>query len=198
MDRRVTLFLVVVFLALVGYIWWNFLGRESSGGEAVTPLPTLIPFLNYEVEQVQAVEVREVKQNQVTRVVRVGDGWQMQAPQQGPADASRVRGFVFQVARVDAHRVLSDISDLATFGLNPPSYQVTLTTGDNVQRIIQIGDANPDKAYVYALRSGDPKVYLIPASVGEAVRDFVTMPPYTPTPTATPLPTPTATATAAP
>ncbi len=189
MDRRITIGVVVLFALLGGYIWYTFLRQDAPPVTPQTPEPTAILFLNFEFDKAQTLQVRDVKNNQTTRVVRDGDKWKMEQPAQGEAFLSRVDDLVFNLARVTATRKLNPQADLAQFGLNPAQYETIVTLQDGTTFTILLGNENPEGSAFYASKNGDAGVYLIDTSVGETIREFVTMPPYTPTPTATPGPT---------
>lgn len=194
MDRRITIGAVVVLALLGGYIWYTFLRSDAPPVKPVTPEPTPIVFLSVELARVQVVEVRDVKNNAVTRVVRDGETWKMEQPAQGEAFASRVQELVYDLAQITADRQLGAQNDLTPFGLKPAAYELKVTLQDSSQVMVSLGNKNPDGNSFYALKGGDSAVYLIGSSVGEKIQEFVTSPPYTPTPTVIP----TATGTPAP
>ncbi len=188
MDRRITLAFVAILILLGGYIWYAFLRADAPPQTPVTPAPTPISFLQLKTDQVNAIQVRDVKTNQTTRVVRDGDKWKMEQPAQGEAFFSRVGSFVALFNRVNADRKIETPGDLAAFGLNPPQYELRLEMQDGSALTIQLGDQNPDGNYFYARKNDDAAVYLINSSLGEKIKEFVTLPPYIPTPTAPPAP----------
>src|ERR1700682_5574259 len=188
MDRRITIAFVAILALLGGYIWYTFLRADAPPLTAATPSPTVTVFLNVAEDQVQAVQVQDVKNNKTTRVVRDGTKWKMEQPTQGEANSSSVDEFVFGVTSVDATRKLDAQTDLAPFGLNPPQYQLKfeLKTGDPVQ--VQLGKQNSDATAYYAIKQGDAAIYLISSTTADSIKNFITSPPYTPTPTSTPAP----------
>lgn len=192
MDRRVTIALVAILVVLGGYIYWTQLREGADTGAPITPQPTRVGVIQFDTDAVTRVEVKD-KNAKTTRVVKQGDTWTMETPAQGPANPSRVDGFLFQLSNLDASRSLPNPGDLASFSLATPSYTVTLALKDGTEYVIKLGDQNPDKSQYYALKGTDTTVYLIPSNVGEAIKDFVEMPPYTPTPTNTSQPTETPT-----
>jgi hypothetical protein len=194
MDRRITIGVVAVLALLGGYIWYTFLRSDAPPVMPVTPEPTPALFLSIESVKVQAVEVRDVKSNAVTRVVRDGEKWKMAQPAQGEAFADPVDELLYGLARIDVDRQLGVQSDLTPFGLNPAAYELRVTLEDSSVVTVSIGNKNPDGNSFYALKGGDGTVYLIRSSIGERIQDLVNTPPYTPTPTVTP----TATGTPAP
>jgi hypothetical protein len=198
MDRRITIGLVVALALLGGYIWYTFLRSDAPPLSPVTPAPTEIAFLRLDRAQVTALQVREVANNTITRVVRDGEAWKMEQPLQGQAFGSRVDELLFNLARSNAERNLGAQSDLMPFGLNPPRYELQVTVAGAEPVTIALGNKNPDGNSYYALRGGDGTVYLVSSLIGQKIEEFVTMPPYTPTPTGTRAPTETPAATPTP
>lgn len=188
MDRRISLVFVVILLVLGGYIWYTFLRSDAPPLTPSTPEPTPILFLSVDQNKVQAVEVKDVKNNQSTRVVRDGANWKMEQPKQGQADSTRIEDLLFDFASLTADRKLDSPGDLAGYGLNPPQYQVNLSLQEGSAVMVQVGSENPGATLLYVMKNGDPSVYLVDSSHDKKIQEFVTMPPYTPTPSPTPMP----------
>lgn len=182
MDRRITLALVAILVLLGGYIWYTFLRADAQPLTPATPQPTSILFLQLDEGKIQSIQVRDVKSNQTTRVVREGDQWKMEAPAQGPADQGPVRTMVFDLARVEVDRKLAAPGDLAGYGLNPPKYQMDVELQDGTRVTVLLGAQNPDGDYAYVMKNGDSAVYLMDSSLSDQIQEFVTTPPYTPAP----------------
>jgi hypothetical protein len=197
-DRRITIALAVVLALLGGYIWFTFLRPDAPPITAVTPEPTPILFLNIQQSDIAQVQVQELATNKITHVVRAGDVWQMESPKQGPAYFVPVDRLVFDLSRIQVDRKLETPGDLVAFGLNPPQYEVVLTLADNRTLNLSIGGETTDENYGYAMKEGDPAVYLLDFSLSEEIMEFITMPPFTPTPSPTPEPIGTPQPTAAP
>ncbi len=191
MDRRITIAVVVVLALLGGYIWYTFLREGAPPVAPTTPEPTEILFLTVPQDKVQAVQVTDVKNSKITRVVRDGENWKMEQPAQGDAYLVRVQDLVFALTRISAERKLAPQSDLTPFGLNPPQYAVEISLNDASTINLLLGSENPEGNAYYALKNGDSALYLIDSSIGDTITKFVNEPPYTPTPS----PTPEATAT---
>jgi len=188
MDRRITFSLVAILVLLGGYIWYTFLRADAPPLTPVTPTAAPILFLDLDESKIQAVQVRDLKSNQTTRVVRDGDKWNMEQPAQGRAFLGPVNSLIFALSRVDVDRKLATPGDLAGYGLNPAKYQVDLTMQDGTAITVLVGAENPDGDYSYAMKNGDAAVYLIDFSLAQQIAEFVTKPPYTPTPEPTQAP----------
>lgn len=187
MDRRITIGVVVVLLLLSGYVWYTFLRADAPPTTPTgTPAPTAILFSQVDQSKVQAIEVKDLKNNVVTQLTRSGDTWTMNQPKQGGSDTDRIDQLLLQLAHTTATRKLDAPGDLTQFGLNPPLYQAKLTYQDGSALTINLGTKNTDSSAFYAVKDGDTAVYLIEAAVGTGIQQFVTTPPYTPTPTETP------------
>lgn len=197
MDRRITIVLVVILLALGGYIWYTFVRADAPPVNPPTPQATAIPFATLAETDVTAIEVRDVKNNKATRVVRNGTAWKMEQPAQGEAFIDRVEEFLLDVTRISAPRTVNNPGELAAYGLNPPVYTVDLTLKDGTTTRFELGNPNPDKSYNYIRKANEPTIYLIDTTVADTIRGFVSEPPFTPTPEPTSTPTPPA-GTAAP
>ncbi len=195
MDRRITLVLVIILVVLGGYSWFNFMRECAQPTTPMTPMPTPLAFLSVPQDKVTTVQVRDVKNNKVTQITRSGDKWNMEQPVQGEAYQPNVDDFLFELANVTAERKIDNPSDLASFGLNPPAYEVKVTQQDGQTLAVELGTQNPDKTFFYAQKNGDASVYLVSLPVGEAIQNFVNMPPFTPTPSPTAGASPTALAT---
>lgn len=185
MDRRLTIALFAILALLGAYIWYTFLRQDAPPLTPVTPEPEEIVFYSADPNQMQRVQAQDAASGDTTIIVREGDRWRMQAPAQGDAYFVRADALVFDLSRIEADRKLETPGDLTAFGLNPPQYRVIITLTDGTETTLSLGNENPDQNYAYAIKNGDPAVYLVEFSLREDVIEFITSPPYTPTPSPT-------------
>ena len=76
-------------------------------------------------------------------------------------------------------RVLAeDVSNPASYGLDPPQTQVRLTdrSGNTIE--FYLGDPTPDSAQQYASLVGDPGLFTVPISWAEVINRLADDPPY--------------------
>lgn len=74
----------------------------------------------------------------------------------------------YAVALEAQHTVEENAQDLSIYGLNDPKLTVTAEFKDGAKETIYFGDKMPSGTYQYALKEGDPNVYILLLSVGNA------------------------------
>ncbi len=200
MKLRNTIILLVVLVVLGGYAWYisNNNVAPITGAATGTPAPTPVVMFDVVTDKVNKFQVTDLKKNLTVSVTRQGDNWHMDQPKDSDTDLLKIDSTLSQLSHLEATRVLTNTTDLGQFGLTSPSIQATMVLTDSTQFVLKIGDETPDKADYYALKGDDKTVYLISASIGQALIDYLDQPPYPPTPTPTPLPSLTPTATPPP
>ena len=62
-----------------------------------------------------------------------------------------------------AGRILDTPEPLASYGLDTPDVELVYDLADGPSRTVRIGSANFDRRGYYAVRDGDPRVFLVPA-----------------------------------
>ncbi|NLE75159.1 MAG: DUF4340 domain-containing protein [Chloroflexi bacterium] len=193
MKLRDTAILLVILALLGGYVYFF---EWQGEGAAATPTPSAVTPL-WDVEAANIVGLAVQGPQGAIRLHKeiTTNAWQIQEPTQEPADNLRVHSTVDALAGLSASRALTDVTDLGTYGLAAPSWEVDITLLGGESLSLHVGDQNPAGSQYYVQREGDPAVYLVYRSSIESLQRLATEPPYQPTPTPT---SPAATATAAP
>ena len=76
--------------------------------------------------------------------------------------------------------VSEDLKDPENYGLEPPMTIVWLATDTNQNHEFYLGDATEDGTKRYAITSGQPELYTVPAEWAAAIERLATDPPYPP------------------
>jgi hypothetical protein len=189
MNRRNTIILVVIFIALAGYAYYVQSRNPATGQASATPSATPASVFDFLTDNAVKFQVSDLHKNQTVVVTRQGQGWHMEHPKDSATDPVRIGDALDTIAHLEAARILTDTVDLSAYGLVTPTIEVRLTMSDTTQSLLQIGDATLDQADYYALKGGDKQVYLISSSTVDTLRNYLDQPPYPPTTTLTPLPT---------
>ncbi|MDE3089861.1 MAG: DUF4340 domain-containing protein [Chloroflexota bacterium] len=195
MKWRNTILLVALFALLFGYVW--FVERPKTSEQLATPTTPSPVVFKLDAASVKSIEVRDLQLSRQVKVTRAASGWQVEQPIAKPADSSRIDQELSQLATLNATRVLTDVTDLAPFGLVTPTLEARLVLSDTTPYAITVGNKTPDQSSYYVTYSGDKKVFIVNSSAIDELLAWLNEPPYEPTPTPTFTPTPPVTPTAA-
>src|SRR5438552_4834750 len=176
MNPRITLLMVVVLagLALVVY------GLNRGGVDSENPVPTPQPaVLTLDPSILKQLAV--TSGGKTTTVVKGGDGkWQL-APDNAPADDTRVRSLVSRLATLTATSQVTDANpNLADFGLDQPPIRAELTKDDNSQVVLLVGKNTPVGTGAYAKVEGRQQVFVVATLTVDDLKRFVYNPPTPP------------------
>jgi len=164
MRARSTLVLLVLALALGGYLWLVERGRPTTAERAERAR---------RVVALAAAEVREIEiargpadQRERTVLTRGDDGhWRLTAPLAARADDGRAAGLATEIELLEAERRVAD-PDRAALGLDPPRLEVRLRTADR-EVALALGGADPTDRQVY-VAMGD-QVWAVPNSIQDSL-----------------------------
>ncbi|MBI5034612.1 MAG: DUF4340 domain-containing protein [Chloroflexi bacterium] len=203
MKPRNTLIVVAVFAVLVGYLYFFEINKTPEQLSAQLGTPTARPpvyALQFNSSEVASIQVSDLQAPRQVVIKRNGDQWQIAQPADKAADTFPVQSAVSALSSLQASRVLTDVTDLAPYGLVTPTLEVRLVMSDTKQYAITVGGKTPNGASYYVTYTGDKsRVFLVNTGSIDEVKAWLDTPPYqpTPTPTFTPSPTPSVTDTPA-
>ena len=121
----------------------------------------------------ETVKVTDLKTSEITGVKydlgtgemnfeKDGDTWYYTADKDFPLRQSYPKTVADAMGRLNADRELEDADALEEYGLDNPTYTVTLTDGDGAVTTIKVGNATGND--YYATVDDTEKVYTIPAT----------------------------------
>lgn len=151
-----TLLLVVVLAGLGGYIYFVDSKRPEpgiDGGPAKEKVYSLA---------VDAVDEVKLTFNGETSVVRKTDsGWKMIQPVETDADPAEAVSLGQALANLELVRVVEENpTDLQKYNLATPPIAVEFKAGSTTGSLL-LGDKNATQGEMYAMKGGDPKVFLV-------------------------------------
>ncbi len=193
MNPRITLIVVALFALLFGYVYFVELNKTPE--QLGTPTPQVQPqVFQLNANDIKSIELRDLRAPRVTKLTRTETGWTIDLPVQKAADSPTVDSTVGQLARLQATRVLTNVTDLNPYGLMTATLEVRMIMSDTTPYALTVGDKTPNGMDYYAVYTGDKtKVFLVDGTTINALTDWLNTPPLEPTPTPTPPVTPTAT-----
>jgi hypothetical protein len=177
MNPKVTLALVIVLVALGGYVYF-FEIRPNHNDETDSDL---IQIYGREYSEYDIVELEIERPAQAW----AAQAWAMLLPTPLPPDKIdqvRVNGATTRMGHLTASRVITNVTDLAQYGLDPPELTVTLTISDGQKIMLYTGAATPVNNNRYVRLVGDDKtVYLVFSFAVDDLRRLIDEPPLAPT-----------------
>lgn len=195
MNPRITLIFVLVLVVLAGYVYLFELSDEAD--DAAT---TDIQIYGMAYGEYDVVELDIVGPQGTARFARTNEtftrDWQMLQPTAlapDQLDQVRVNGAASRLARLTAGQVITNVTDLASYGLDPPVLTVTLTISDGQKITLSTGDETPVDNNRYLLTGTDNQsVYVVFGLAVDDLYRLLVAPPLAP------MPLPTVTATVSP
>ncbi len=161
-----TIIVVVLLVIIGGYAY--YLSRQST---------EKTPKLN----QIAGSDIQRIELRSPTRdimVERTKDGWRFIKPIQGEADRSTADAMADSIADLEITGTINESpSDLAPFGLQPPSVKVIVTTkGHRVLPTIMVGRDTPVGNSSYIKSEERPGILLVansfPSQVEKSLDDL--------------------------
>ncbi|MEW5981736.1 MAG: DUF4340 domain-containing protein [Acidobacteriota bacterium] len=155
---RSTIVLLVIFLGLIGYIYFYESKRPSRPDEGEP---------KQKVFAVESGRIEEITVKSGTgdpTVLKKTDGtWQIAAPVMAAADQNEATGLATNLATLDIQRVIDENpQDLVQYGLAAPRIEIGFRTADDKAfRSIQFGDKTATGADLYAKLPSETRVFLV-------------------------------------
>jgi hypothetical protein len=197
MDRRLTLILLLVLAAVAGAAWWF---ERPGQAPAPTATPSSTPLWTLESTDVKQVRLEDTRAKSVVELERQADGtWSIVEPSQEAADTGAVEMAVSQISKLSILTDLGTDLRIENFGVDKPSYLITLTTADATYTL-EVGSPTVTGSGYYVRKQGDTRVVVVGTYALDSVLGWAQNLPLpataTPPPTATVEPTATLTPTA--
>jgi hypothetical protein len=178
MKFRTTGLLLVIFVVLIGYVYFVELRKKPAD----QPVDKSTWVLTLAQDDVQQLNVND--QGNSVLLFRSGDQWQIGAIGGSEADAARVNSVIASLVELRSSRVLTQTAEgLAAYGLEKPGMTVTLVVSEQQQDVLLIGNKNPGGSAYYVQKRGQTPVHLVYSALVDDLKRLVSEPPYKPTPT---------------
>jgi len=151
----------LVLAVLTGFLYWS--GHHKPGEDATKISADTPPaILKLDSNSITKLELKKKDADSVV-LDKAGSGdWQITEPKSLRADQSSVEGVTSALSSLNSERLVEDkATDLKTFGLDNPSYEVDVTEKDNKSQKLLLGDDTPASGGIYAMLAGDPRIFTI-------------------------------------
>jgi len=155
---RSTLILLVIFLGLLGYVYF-YGGKTPASKEAGEPKQKVFAL---EADKVEDLRVKPATGDS-SAFKKVNGTWTMVEPAQTKADETEVISIVTNLASLERQRVIDDSpTDIAQYGLAPPRVEIAFRkSGDKTLTRLFLGEKTPTGADLYAKLPDEKRVFLV-------------------------------------
>jgi Domain of unknown function (DUF4340) len=154
----------IVLAALAGGVYWS---NKKKAAEEAKPAPSTSPDI-VKVSPDQITQLAFQHQGSPETVLKrtAEDKWQMTAPKPLPVDSDAVQSVTNTLDPLTSDRMIEDkATDLAPYGLQNPSAQLTIDQKNGKTETIQMGDDTPAGGDVYVKLAGDPRIFTMSSSL---------------------------------
>jgi Domain of unknown function (DUF4340) len=150
---------VLVLLVLGGVLYWS--DHRKSTPENATPAASASPpILKLDPSSIIRLDLKRPG-GQTIALVKATDGkWQITEPKPLDADQNSVSTLLSALSALNSERVVEEKPvNIKQYGLDPPSLELDIAEKSGKSEKILLGDDTPTSDAVYAMRSGDPRVF---------------------------------------
>jgi hypothetical protein len=149
---------VVVLAALGGLLWWS--QRHQPNPTPATPaLPAI---LKIDAKDVAGVTLQQKGQPPIVLVRSGSTAWQIAEPASYRANSESTEQILSALGNLVPQRVVDEKpANLATYGLSDPAVTVAIARKNNQSIRLLLGDKTPTGDSIYAMVSGNPRVYTV-------------------------------------
>lgn len=155
----------LLLVVLGGLVWWS---NKKTAAEEAKPKTdtTTVKILSVPDDQIAGITLQKKAGEQVVLKKSAPSKWEMVQPKPYRVDSDAVSSLTGTLNPLNADEVVEQkAANLAPFGLDAPSLQVTVAKKDGSSQTLLIGDDTPTGGDVYAKLASDPKVYTVSSSI---------------------------------
>ncbi len=169
MPRRRPVGPILALLLAAGLGAWVYLKEikgEKTGGKEDTAKTRPVSF---ERADLKAIRIKNAHGE--VRLEKAGETWKISEPLAAETDKDAVESLLgsLEMARID--RRLGTVTDLKTYGLDPPQAVLTVTLAKGGESpILSLGDGSPVGGNYFALLPGGKELAVVSSSLGDLSR----------------------------
>ncbi|MGC2639114.1 MAG: DUF4340 domain-containing protein [Acidobacteriaceae bacterium] len=158
MKLRGLIAAVVVLAALGGLLWWSQRHQPNP-----TPAsPALPAILKIDAKDVTGITLQQKGQPPIVLVPSGSTAWKITEPASYRANAESTEQILSALGNLVPQRVVDEKpANLATYGLSDPDVTVAIAEKNNQSIHLLLGDKTPTADNIYAMVSGNPRVYTV-------------------------------------
>lgn len=141
----------------MGVFYWS--EHHTPPADVKTSASTSPTILKLDENSITKLELKSKNAEPIV-LVKNNSGWQITEPMLLAADQIAVSSVVASLSSLESERVVEDkASNLKPFGLAEPGVEIDVTEKNNQTQHLLLGDDTPTGSAVYAMLSGDPRIF---------------------------------------
>jgi hypothetical protein len=154
---RSTIILLVLAIGLGGYIYFVESERDPAAADAKPKA-----FTELAADNIEEIRIKNAE-GEISHLQRVGDNWQLLAPNKADADTGVVGTVTSNLSTLEVQRVVDENpADLKQYGLEPARVDLSFRLKDQKEfQQLLVGDKTPTGGDVFAKRPNEKRVFLI-------------------------------------
>ncbi len=154
----------VVLAALAGGLYFSNKQKSAEAAKPTMPADAPPKILSLPEGDVTKISLKKKGADEIIIEKNNAGKWQLTAPKQYLADQDAANQLATSASTVTSDRLVEDKpSDVSSFGFQPPSLEVDLTTKSGKTKKLRFGDDTPTNSGAYAMLEGDARLFTVPS-----------------------------------
>src|ERR1051325_6977876 len=155
------LLVALALLAVLGGALW-FSNRQEAKKASAKTSDTNPKILSVADDQIKEIRIEKAGAPPVVLARNDAKKWQITAPKPLPADQDAAGQVASTLASLNSDKLIEEnAADLAPYGLNNPSMNVTVLRKDGKSDPLLVGDETPTGSGAYVKLANDPRVFTL-------------------------------------
>src|SRR3974377_1324355 len=165
MRPRGLLIAAVLLAVLAGGWWWSNKHQAAEEAKPKTDSSASPKIVSIPDDQIAQLTLKRKDGPETVLKRNASNNWEMLQPKPYRVDKDGVSGITGTLGSLSSDQVVEDKpANLGPFGLNAPSFELTVTKKDGKSQKLLIGDDTPAGGNVYVKLAGDSRVFAMSSS----------------------------------
>lgn len=156
-NSRLILLLLLLFSLIGCYVLVNYISAKNAAAVELSKTITVLPNL----KQDEIIKLMWVYKGEVVKLSKSGEIWQAEADPDLSIDQTYPAAMTSAIVSLTATRELTGIESTSEYGLDTPSFSYVITTADQKEIVLTVGDRSSINSDYYLTVSGRDSVYLV-------------------------------------
>lgn len=160
---KTTYILIAIFIILFLFVYFYEKDRVIVDENEVE---------THQVIQLDQENIKKIKfsyEDKTTIVIKDNDKWQITKPIKYQARTQKIEEVITELNNLESEQKFM-AENISEYGLDDPTTQIDVTTNDDENIKIMLGNLNPQQNKVYLMTSLDDEIYLVDSTSENRLR----------------------------